>query len=71
MTTTRVLASELGMHIGQQVTLSGWLHRRRELKSVTFLQAITHRAAPRSSRRSSPRSASPLRRRRSTCTGQR
>jgi nondiscriminating aspartyl-tRNA synthetase len=32
-----VLASELAAHIGQQVTLSGWLHRRRELKSVTFL----------------------------------
>lgn len=37
MTSNRVLASELGTHIGQQVTLSGWLHRRRELKSVTFL----------------------------------
>ncbi|HYK33925.1 MAG TPA: aspartate--tRNA(Asn) ligase [Streptosporangiaceae bacterium] len=37
MTSIRVLASELGTHIGQQVTLSGWLHRRRELKSVTFL----------------------------------
>lgn len=37
MTSIRVLASELGMHIGQQVRLSGWLHRRRELKSVTFL----------------------------------
>jgi nondiscriminating aspartyl-tRNA synthetase len=37
VTPTRVLASELAAHIGQQVTLSGWLHRRRELKSVTFL----------------------------------
>jgi nondiscriminating aspartyl-tRNA synthetase len=37
MSTTRVLASELSQHIGQQVTISGWLHRRRELKSVTFL----------------------------------
>ena len=37
MTSIRVLASELDTHIGQQVSLSGWLHRRRELKSVTFL----------------------------------
>ena len=37
MTSIRVLATELDAHIGQQVTLSGWLHRRRELKSVTFL----------------------------------
>jgi nondiscriminating aspartyl-tRNA synthetase len=33
----RVLASDLARYIGQQVTVSGWLHRRRELKSVTFL----------------------------------
>jgi nondiscriminating aspartyl-tRNA synthetase len=37
VTSIRVLASELATHIGQRVTLSGWLHRRRELKSVTFL----------------------------------
>lgn len=37
MTTIRVLARELGAHIDQQVTVSGWLHRKRELKSITFL----------------------------------
>jgi len=37
MTAIRVLASELGSHIGQQVRVAGWLHRKRELKSVTFL----------------------------------
>jgi nondiscriminating aspartyl-tRNA synthetase len=34
---SRVLAAKLPSHIGQQVTIAGWLHRRRELKSVTFL----------------------------------
>jgi nondiscriminating aspartyl-tRNA synthetase len=33
----RILAADLPSHIGQQVTIAGWLHRRRELKSVTFL----------------------------------
>ncbi len=37
MSTTRVLASELAAHVGQQVTIAGWLHRKRELKSITFL----------------------------------
>lgn len=37
MTTNRVLASELSAHVGEQVTVAGWLHRRRELKSITFL----------------------------------
>jgi nondiscriminating aspartyl-tRNA synthetase len=37
VTTIRVLASELSAHIGQHVTVSGWLHRKRELKSITFL----------------------------------
>ncbi len=37
MTSIRVLAGELGTQIGRQVTISGWLHRKRELKSVTFL----------------------------------
>ena len=37
MTAIRVLASDLGSHIGQQVRVAGWLHRKRELKSVTFL----------------------------------
>ncbi|MCQ4083992.1 aspartate--tRNA(Asn) ligase [Streptomyces sp. RB6PN25] len=35
--TTRVLAAQLPEHVGQTVEVSGWLHRRRELKSVTFL----------------------------------
>src|SRR5437763_1456239 len=33
----RVLASELSTHVGETVQISGWLHRRRELKNVTFL----------------------------------
>ncbi|SHL23095.1 aspartate--tRNA(Asn) ligase [Actinacidiphila paucisporea] len=36
-TTNRVLAAELPAHVGETVDVSGWLHRRRELKSVTFL----------------------------------
>jgi nondiscriminating aspartyl-tRNA synthetase len=34
---SRVLAADLQAHVGEQVTIAGWLHRRRELKSVTFL----------------------------------
>jgi nondiscriminating aspartyl-tRNA synthetase len=34
---SRVLAADLHAHIGEQVRIAGWLHRRRELKSVTFL----------------------------------
>jgi nondiscriminating aspartyl-tRNA synthetase len=34
--TKRVLASEVGKHVGKEVTISGWLHRKRELKSVSF-----------------------------------
>jgi nondiscriminating aspartyl-tRNA synthetase len=34
---SRVLAADLPRCVGQQVTIAGWLHRRRELKSVTFL----------------------------------
>ncbi len=37
MTAIRVLASELAAHAGQNVTVSGWLHRKRQLKSITFL----------------------------------
>ncbi|QGN34030.1 aspartate--tRNA(Asn) ligase [Microlunatus sp. Gsoil 973] len=33
----RVLAAELPGHIGETVRLSGWVHRIRELKSVSFL----------------------------------
>ena len=31
------MAADLAAHLGQQVTIAGWLHRKRELKSVTFL----------------------------------
>ena len=34
---SRILAADLPAHVGQRVTIAGWLHRRRELKSVTFL----------------------------------
>jgi nondiscriminating aspartyl-tRNA synthetase len=34
---SRVLSADLPQHIGTRVTIAGWLHRRRELKSVTFL----------------------------------
>jgi nondiscriminating aspartyl-tRNA synthetase len=34
---SRVLSAELPEHIGERVAIAGWLHRRRELKSVTFL----------------------------------
>ncbi|MEV6105316.1 aspartate--tRNA(Asn) ligase [Streptomyces sp. NPDC051940] len=34
---TRVLAAELAAHAGESVEVCGWLHRRRALKSVTFL----------------------------------
>jgi nondiscriminating aspartyl-tRNA synthetase len=34
---SRVLAADLRRHVGEQVRIAGWLHRRRELKSVTFL----------------------------------
>ncbi|HTX81052.1 MAG TPA: amino acid--tRNA ligase-related protein, partial [Streptosporangiaceae bacterium] len=34
---SRVLSAELPKHIGERVTIAGWLHRRREMKSVTFL----------------------------------
>lgn len=34
---SRVLAADLRQHVGEQVMIAGWLHRRRDLKSVTFL----------------------------------
>jgi nondiscriminating aspartyl-tRNA synthetase len=34
---SRVLSAELREHVGERVTIAGWLRRRRELKSVTFL----------------------------------
>jgi nondiscriminating aspartyl-tRNA synthetase len=33
----RILSTELTAHIGAQVTIAGWVHRRRLLKSVAFL----------------------------------
>ncbi|GII85203.1 aspartate--tRNA(Asp/Asn) ligase [Sphaerisporangium siamense] len=34
---SRVLAADLPEHVGRRVRLAGWLHRRRDLKSVSFL----------------------------------
>jgi nondiscriminating aspartyl-tRNA synthetase len=34
---SRVLAADLPRHVGEHVMIAGWLHRRRQLKSVTFL----------------------------------
>jgi nondiscriminating aspartyl-tRNA synthetase len=34
---SRVLSADLPRHVGERVAIAGWLHRRRELKSVTFL----------------------------------
>jgi nondiscriminating aspartyl-tRNA synthetase len=34
---SRILAADLPSHIGEPVTIAGWLHRKRQLKSVTFL----------------------------------
>ncbi|MFE0024859.1 aspartate--tRNA(Asn) ligase [Amycolatopsis sp. NPDC059021] len=33
----RVLAADLPRHVGEHVEIAGWVHRRRPLKSVTFL----------------------------------
>jgi nondiscriminating aspartyl-tRNA synthetase len=33
----RILVSELAEHVGERVTVMGWLHRLRELSQVTFL----------------------------------
>ncbi len=33
----RVLSAEVPAYVGKRITIAGWLHRRRELKSVTFL----------------------------------
>jgi nondiscriminating aspartyl-tRNA synthetase len=37
MTPDRVLAIDLAAHIGERVSVAGWLQRKRELKAVTFL----------------------------------
>ncbi|MFF0243755.1 aspartate--tRNA(Asn) ligase [Streptosporangium sandarakinum] len=34
---SRILAADLPAHVGRTVRIAGWLHRRRELKSVSFL----------------------------------
>lgn len=34
---SRVLSAELSEHAGQRVKIAGWVHRRRRLKSVSFL----------------------------------
>ncbi len=34
---SRILAAALPAQVGRRVRIAGWLHRRRELKSVTFL----------------------------------
>ncbi|HUJ04924.1 MAG TPA: aspartate--tRNA(Asn) ligase [Streptosporangiaceae bacterium] len=34
---SRVLAANLAAHVGERVRIAGWLHRKRELKSLTFL----------------------------------
>ncbi|HEY0803946.1 MAG TPA: aspartate--tRNA(Asn) ligase, partial [Pseudonocardiaceae bacterium] len=34
---SRVLAADLPRHVGAPVRIAGWVHRRRELKTVTFL----------------------------------
>ncbi|QDP95070.1 aspartate--tRNA(Asn) ligase [Microlunatus elymi] len=34
---SRVLAAELPQHVGEAVEIDGWLHRFRELKSVSFM----------------------------------
>ena len=33
----RTLVTELAEHVGERVTLQGWLHRQRQLSQVTFL----------------------------------
>ncbi|TDD08181.1 aspartate--tRNA(Asn) ligase [Nonomuraea deserti] len=52
---SRVMSAELAEHAGQRVTIAGWVHRRRQLKSVSFLvvrdrtglaQAVTARDLP-------------------------
>jgi nondiscriminating aspartyl-tRNA synthetase len=34
---SRVLSAEVPAHVGERITMAGWVHRRRELKSVTFV----------------------------------
>ena len=37
MFNSRIYASQLTAHIGERVTLSGWMHRLRNLSSISFL----------------------------------
>ena len=37
MKNDRILSSELKQHIGQRVSIQGWLHKKRELGAMTFL----------------------------------
>jgi nondiscriminating aspartyl-tRNA synthetase len=34
---SRVLAADVPSHVGAEIQIAGWLHRRRQLKSLTFL----------------------------------
>ncbi|WP_414944985.1 aspartate--tRNA(Asn) ligase [Amycolatopsis sp. cmx-11-32] len=34
---SRVLVADLPRHVGERVRIAGWVHRRRQLKSVTFV----------------------------------
>jgi nondiscriminating aspartyl-tRNA synthetase len=34
---SRVLAADVPAHTGEQIRIAGWLHRQRQLKSMTFL----------------------------------
>ena len=34
---SRTLAADLPAHVGEHVGIAGWLHRKRQLKSMTFL----------------------------------
>ncbi|MEV0592202.1 aspartate--tRNA(Asn) ligase [Nonomuraea cavernae] len=52
---SRVMSAELAEHAGERVTIAGWVHRRRQLKSVSFLvvrdrsgvaQVVTSAALP-------------------------
>lgn len=52
----RTLARDLARHVNRQVTLQGWVHRRRRLAAITFLvlrdrtglaQVVVRDAAPR------------------------
>lgn len=34
---SRILAADLPARVGQHAAIAGWLHRKRQLKSMTFL----------------------------------